>query len=154
MPFRMPMEVMPIWMVERNCVGASCRRSAACAPASPSSASGCRRPLRAATSAISDMAKAPFSRIRASKIATSMGGFLGASPKNNPRPRITRLEGAGNRLDLDARLGDGAEDLEARVGRLELGAARVEQLEERRAPQAVGRLGHLEESRVAALQAL
>src|SRR3954469_18032264 len=160
MPFRMPIEVMPIWMVERNCVGPSCRRSAACAPASPSAASGCRRPLRAAMSAISDMAKAPFSRIRANRIATSMAGFPRRARRITRAVRDTRalrdhpnLQRAGNRLDLDARLRDGAEELEARVGRLELGAACIEQLEQSGAPKPVGRLGHFEESRVAAAQA-
>src|SRR6185436_4229300 len=70
-------------------------------------------------------------------------------PKDN-----LRLERPRDRLDLDARLGDGAEELEARVARLELRAPRIEQLEERRPPEAVRRLGHLEERAVAAPQAL
>jgi len=71
MPLRMPIEVMPIWIVDRNRVGCSLRSTAARAPRSPSSASFCRRALRAETSAISDMANSPLISIRDSRIAIS-----------------------------------------------------------------------------------
>ena len=72
MPLRMPIDVMPICTVDRNLVGFSCRSIAACAPGSPASTMTCSRALRLAVSAISDMAKAPFKRIRKASRATSM----------------------------------------------------------------------------------
>ena len=74
MPFRMPIDVMPICTTERNLVGLSCRSIAACAPASPASTITCSRALRLAVSAISDMANNAFSRIRKTSRATSMRG--------------------------------------------------------------------------------
>ena len=72
MPFSTPIEVMPIWMVERNLVGLSCRASATAAPDSPASTMTCRRALRLAVRAISDIANQPFSRIRKSSSAVSI----------------------------------------------------------------------------------
>ena len=47
MPFRMPIEVMPICTVDSQRVGWSCRSIAACAPASPASTITASRALRA-----------------------------------------------------------------------------------------------------------
>ncbi|MNL50138.1 hypothetical protein D3C87_1731270 [compost metagenome] len=75
-PFRTPIDVMPIWMVERKRVGSSPSFTAAAAPLSPSSISFCSRALRAVTSAISDMANRPLRRMRAKSMAISMMDFL------------------------------------------------------------------------------
>jgi hypothetical protein len=72
MPLRKPIDVMPICTVDRNLVGRSCRSIAVCAPCSPASSMTCSLALRLAESAISDMAKAPLSRIRKTSSATSM----------------------------------------------------------------------------------
>src|SRR6476646_5319946 len=72
MPFRIAIDVMPICTVDRKRVGSWLSSSARAAPWSPSSASFCSRPLREATSAISDIAKAPFTRIRKKRSAISM----------------------------------------------------------------------------------
>jgi len=74
MPFRMPIDVMPIWTVERNLVGLSCRSIAACAPDSPLSTSTCSRALRLAVNAISDMANTAFNKMRKMTSAVSIRG--------------------------------------------------------------------------------
>jgi hypothetical protein len=72
MPLSMPMEVMPICTVERNCVGDSIRFSAAAAPASPVSASAARRARRLVDRAISDIANAALSVVSKARRKTSM----------------------------------------------------------------------------------
>src|SRR5271165_5828304 len=57
------MTVTPIWTVESSLEGSAFSSSAACAPGLPASASGRRRAFRAATSAISAIAKKPFTMI-------------------------------------------------------------------------------------------
>ena len=72
MPLSMPMEVMPICTVERNCVGASISLSAAAAPASPVSASAARRARRLVERAISDIANTALSVVSKASRKTSM----------------------------------------------------------------------------------
>src|SRR5258706_7992971 len=79
MPFRIAIDVMPICTVDRKRVGSWLSSSARAAPWSPSSASFCSRPLREATSAISDIANAPFTRIRKKRSAISIGAELSHS---------------------------------------------------------------------------
>lgn len=62
------MDVMPIWMVDRNRVGSSPSLAAAMALLSPASMCFCNRALRAVTSAISDIAKMPLMRISRMRI--------------------------------------------------------------------------------------
>ena len=85
MPFRTPIEVMPIWIVDRNRVGSLARRSAAAASASPCFALASRRALRAVSSATSDMAKKPFSRTRLSRIRISMRQLRPSSTSSTKR---------------------------------------------------------------------
>ncbi len=73
MPFRMPMEVMPIWMVDRKRVGFSASFTAAAARPSPCRAAASRRGLRAVSSATSHIASRPFSRMRQSRMRNSTG---------------------------------------------------------------------------------
>src|SRR5512134_2118226 len=72
MPFSRPIEVMPIWIVDRKRVGSATRRDAEAASASPSLASAARRGARAVSSATSDMASRPFSMIRLPRITKSI----------------------------------------------------------------------------------
>ena len=72
MPLSTPMDVMPICTVDKNLVGLSCRSIAACAPGSPLSTMTCKRALRLALSAISDMANRPLSRIKKMSSERSM----------------------------------------------------------------------------------
>jgi hypothetical protein len=72
MPLSTPIEVMPIWMVDRKRVGSSPSLTAAAAPLSPSSINFCSRALRAVTRAISDMANRPLRQMRANSIAISI----------------------------------------------------------------------------------
>ncbi len=72
MPLSMPMEVMPTCTDERNCVGLSSSVIAPCAPLSPDSARAVSLALRLADSAISDMAKTPFSRVKKAMRKKSM----------------------------------------------------------------------------------
>jgi hypothetical protein len=63
-PLSRPIEVMPIWMVERNWVGSSLMRKAAAAdflPFADMAESLARLEVKSATS---DMARTPFTRIR------------------------------------------------------------------------------------------
>ena len=72
MPFSMPVEVMPTCTVDRKRVGWSINRKAAAAPWSPDSAIAARRALRLEASAISDMAKTPFSTVSSAISRISM----------------------------------------------------------------------------------
>jgi histone H3/H4 len=72
MPLSMPMEVMPICTVERNCVGASISFSAAAAPVSPVSARAARRARRLVERAISDIANTALSVVSKASRKTSM----------------------------------------------------------------------------------
>ena len=72
MPLRTLIEVMPTCTTERNLVGSSCSAIAWRAPLSPDSTITCRRALRLAVSAISDMANSELRKIRNSRRATSM----------------------------------------------------------------------------------
>ena len=72
MPLSTPIDVMPICTVDRKRVGLSCSSIAASAPGSSAATITCRRALRLAVSAISDIAKTPFRRIRNMRRATSM----------------------------------------------------------------------------------
>ena len=74
MPLRTLIEVMPICTTDRNLVGSSCSAMAWRAPESPASTITCSLALRLAVSAISDMAKSEFRKIRNSRRATSMRG--------------------------------------------------------------------------------
>ena len=80
MPLSMPIEVMPICTVERNCVGDSIRSSAAAAPASPVSASAARRARRLVERAISDIANAALSVVSKASRKTSMEGGENEDP--------------------------------------------------------------------------
>ncbi|MCY1542553.1 hypothetical protein D9M68_783070 [compost metagenome] len=71
-PLSTPIEVMPICTVDKKRVGSSPSLTASIAPRSPFSICRCRRALRAVTSAISDIANRPFSRISASNMAISI----------------------------------------------------------------------------------
>src|SRR5262245_3343793 len=68
----MPTSVMPTWTVERNAAGWLASSSAARARSSPSSARCCKRTLRAATTAISDMAKTALARMSARMMRNSV----------------------------------------------------------------------------------
>lgn len=70
-PVRMPIRVIPIWIVERKRSGSSASCNAARAPRLPCFASEARRDLRAEINAISDIENTPFSRIRAIIMRTS-----------------------------------------------------------------------------------
>ena len=72
MPLRTLIEVMPICTTDSHLVGLSCSAIAWMAPESPDSTITCRRALRLAVSAISDMANSEFRKIRKSRRATSM----------------------------------------------------------------------------------
>jgi histone H3/H4 len=72
MPLSMPMEVMPICTVERNCVGASISFSAATAPVSPVSARAARRARRLVERAISDIANNALRVVNKARRKTSM----------------------------------------------------------------------------------
>ena len=63
-PVRIPMRVMPICTADRNLSGSEARFRAVLADLLPLLASACRLDLRADTTAISDMANIPLSRIR------------------------------------------------------------------------------------------
>ena len=71
-PLSTPIEVMPICTADKKRVGSSPSRNAVAAAPSPCWARFCRRALRAATKAISDMAKKPFSKIKPNNMAMSM----------------------------------------------------------------------------------
>ena len=75
-PVRMPIRVMPIWMVDKNWLGDSARARAARAARSPRSARFCRRVLRDETIAISDIEKIPFATVKAATIASSVRAEL------------------------------------------------------------------------------
>jgi hypothetical protein len=83
MPFRMPIEVMPIWIVDRKRVGSRANASAEAASLSPCLALVSRRGLRAVSSATSDMANAPFKRMRLARRRSSMDYSI------QPRPSST-----------------------------------------------------------------
>src|SRR5687768_17953604 len=68
----MPMDVMPIWTVDKNWVGSSASLRAVWAELLPLAASLIRRDFLAVTIAISDIAKSPLMTIRPSKIKISM----------------------------------------------------------------------------------
>ena len=72
MPLSMPIEVMPICTLDRNCVGSSISLSAAAAPASPVSASAARRARRLVERAISDIANNALSVVSKASRKTSM----------------------------------------------------------------------------------
>ena len=72
MPFSTPIEVMPIWIVDRKRVGSAPSRRAAPAARSPASSRTCSRALRAVSSATSDSANRPFSSISAKRTTISM----------------------------------------------------------------------------------
>ena len=63
-PVRIPMRVMPIWTADRNLSGSDESFSAVFAALLPLLASACRLDFLAEITAISDMAKIPFRRIR------------------------------------------------------------------------------------------
>jgi hypothetical protein len=71
MPVAKEITVMPIWIEDSSVVGSAISARAILAPARPCSAWACRRARLAATSAISDSAKNPFSRISSNRIRTS-----------------------------------------------------------------------------------
>jgi hypothetical protein len=77
MPFRRPIEVIPICTTESHFVGLSCSASAWLAPESPASTITCRRALRLAVSAVSDIANKALRKTRNSRRATSMRGRSG-----------------------------------------------------------------------------
>ena len=64
MPVSIAIEVMPICTVDRKRVGSAPSVAATRAVPLPRSINGCSRALRALTSAISDIAKKPFSTTR------------------------------------------------------------------------------------------
>ena len=72
-PLSMPIEVMPIWMVDRNVVGESTSFNAAIAPRSPVSASAASRARRLVASAISDMANSALNEVSKASRRTSIG---------------------------------------------------------------------------------
>src|SRR5438128_2751081 len=92
------------------------------------------------------MAKAPLSTMRANRRATFMG--FPRDPEEYPRLQLSR-----NRSQLDLRLCDRAEQLESRIGGLELRAPRIEELEQRRPPQPIRRFRHVEEGVLPHLEA-
>ena len=71
-PFRIPIDVIPICTVDKKLVGSSASLSAVLAPLSPSAACLAKRALRAVTMAISDIAKTPFNTIRPISIKNSI----------------------------------------------------------------------------------
>jgi hypothetical protein len=96
MPFNTPIDVMPIWIVDRKRVGSSPSFAAAMAARSPSSISFCSRVLRAVTSAISDIANTPLNRIRMTRTAVSMcGSGGGTEPGGGTAIVADRPSGAG-----------------------------------------------------------
>ena len=106
---------MPIWIVDRKRVGSSPSSIATRADASPSSASRASRPRRAVTRAISDIAKAPFSRIRATRRKISIFGLSGKSVERPGRSPLVasndmtccRRQGGDQRRDEAERLRHG-----------------------------------------------
>ncbi len=76
MPFNKPIEVMPICMVDRKCVGSALSRIAAAASLSPPCACASSRERRAVSSATSDIAKKPLSRISDKTISMSILSIL------------------------------------------------------------------------------
>ena len=70
-PLVMPIKVIPTCIVERNKEGSFANASAASAPGRLSSAHCWRRALRDETTAISDIAKTPFTTIRTNRIRSS-----------------------------------------------------------------------------------
>ena len=82
MPFSTPMEVMPIWMVDRKRVGSSPSFSAAAA-ARRLHRSFLQPHFAGSDQAISDMANTPLSRINTNNMAISMMGsqLMGADIK-------------------------------------------------------------------------
>lgn len=74
MPLSMPIEVMPICTVDRNCVGDSISLRAAIAPASPASARAARRARRLVASAISDIANNALHVVSNANRRTSIEG--------------------------------------------------------------------------------
>jgi hypothetical protein len=88
-PARMPISVMPICTVGRNVPGASASASAERAPGTPARAMALSLALRAETTASSDIAKKPLSRIRARTMSASVysiGGFPRIAPMVRPPP--------------------------------------------------------------------
>ena len=73
MPLSMPIDVMPTCTDDKNWVGLPSKSSATCAPLSPDSAMAVSRALRLDASAISDMAKTPFNRVKNAIRTKSMG---------------------------------------------------------------------------------
>jgi L-fucose isomerase-like protein len=95
MPLSTLMDVMPIWMAERNRVGSSPSFTAAAAALSPSSINFCSLALRAVTNAISDIAKRPLRTMRAASMATSMANARTAS-RAVQGSRLQEAAGAGS----------------------------------------------------------
>ena len=87
MPFRMPMDVMPIWMVDRNRVGSRASARAEAASRSPCFARASSRGLRAVNSATSDMANRPFRTIRLARSRISMEGSVQLRPRRTSRTK-------------------------------------------------------------------
>src|SRR5574343_433040 len=71
-PLKIPIEVMPTWIVDRKLEGSWCRDSAASAPRLPSSARFWSLALREETTAISDMAKTPLIKMSTTRRNMSM----------------------------------------------------------------------------------
>jgi hypothetical protein len=64
MPLSTPIEVIPIWTVDKNRVGWPINSKAARAPAAPASSMATKRALRLEDKAISAMAKPPLRRVK------------------------------------------------------------------------------------------
>src|SRR5574338_1128975 len=94
MPFRSPITVMPIWMVERKRVGSRLNLTAAAASVSPWLASAVSRGMRAVSSATSDMANAPLMMIKPASIRISMVALRSAKASGSKRsaPRSAAAE--------------------------------------------------------------
>ena len=90
-PVRIPMTVIPNWIVERKCPCSFASARAALAPDRPSSTHCCRRLLRAETTDISDIAKTPLRRISRSRMRSSMAsavrGWWEAGSRRRPGTR-------------------------------------------------------------------
>ncbi len=102
-PERTPIREIPICTVERNRFGESANSSAERAPLSPASARSLRLPLRAETSAVSDMAKRPLSRIKSTTIVPCTANvvisetllFVSPTVSHRERRGAASLIGAG-----------------------------------------------------------
>src|SRR5690606_21462029 len=92
MPLSRAMVVLPIWMVEKNCVGLSCSRITATAPLSPLAANVSIRTRRLDTTAISVMENTPLRKVR--KAISRMSIIVDGTLHDRRRAGLQRRPGA------------------------------------------------------------